>query len=388
MKNYSRFAVMVIAIIAASVLAGCSLFGEDEKTKPVEKPIAVKEEVQTSKDKVYVALEEDSAVAVIDVQSKKLIKKISLDSDDGQEFMAHNVQVAPDGKSVWVTANAMKEDMHGSLIIPKAAAGTISEQTSELVVIDPLTDAIVKRIPLGVELELAHVVLAPDSKIALATSQEKGFVFVLDAERGELIKKITFDSSSEPHGIRITPDGSKAYVALMKGKAMVEISMADYTVSSIPLDGQAVQTAVTPDGKKVIVTLYDTKKLAVYTIADKTIQEIVLPEGSKGPLQLYPTLDSGFVYVADQGYYLKQPDGEKVYKVDLSTGKVVAEITAGKAPHGVVVSSDGAYIFITNLRSDDVSIIDAVSNTELVKVRVGKAPNGISYWSAKINGTE
>ena len=61
-------------------------------------------------DKIYVAVEEAGEIAVISAKSRTVIKRIDLSSDIGGMkigFMPHNVQVAPDNKSVWVTANAM-----------------------------------------------------------------------------------------------------------------------------------------------------------------------------------------------------------------------------------------------------------------------------------------
>ena len=75
-------------------------------------------------------------------------------------------------------------------------------------------------------------------------------------------------------------------------------------------------------------------------------------------MQIYPTPDSKYVYVADQGYYFNQPNSDLVYKIDLQEMKVAETIKSGTAPHGVVVSQDGKFVYVTNLLSDDLSVID------------------------------
>ncbi|MBI4121498.1 MAG: hypothetical protein HY470_00890, partial [Candidatus Ryanbacteria bacterium] len=58
--------------------------------------------------KLYVAAEGDGKIVVIDPAKRKVIKEIdlSVDHEGGKlSFAPHNVQVAPDGQSVWVTAN-------------------------------------------------------------------------------------------------------------------------------------------------------------------------------------------------------------------------------------------------------------------------------------------
>ena len=68
-------------------------------------------------DKIYVAVEEAGEIAVISAKDRTVIKRIDLSPNRrlasilarGMKigFMPHNVQVAPDNKTVWVTANAM-----------------------------------------------------------------------------------------------------------------------------------------------------------------------------------------------------------------------------------------------------------------------------------------
>ena len=57
------------------------------------------------------------------------------------------------------------------------------------------------------------------------------------------------------------------------------------------------------------------KSLAVYDIASQKLSYVDLPKEAKGPVQIYPSPDSKYVYVADQGYYFNQPKSDLVYKI-------------------------------------------------------------------------
>ena len=133
--------------------------------------------------------------------------------------------------------------------------------------------------------------------------------------------------------------------------------------------------------------MYDSKSLAVYDSKTKKISYVDLPAEAKGPIQMYPTPDSHYVYLADQGYYFNQPTGNKVYKIDLLEFKVAATITAGDAPHPGVVSKDGRYTYVTNLLGGTVSTIDNTTDKEVSTVKVGGQPNGISIWVKGAGGT-
>lgn len=122
------------------------------------------------------------------------MKSIDLSRDLNGErlsYTSHNVQVSPDGKTVWVTANAGVHDEHdekkstsdesmGSMMQDVNMSGMTEHadmpepmtQNDEAVVIDRETDTIVKRIPLAPKAHLAHVVLTPDGKYAYVTAQE------------------------------------------------------------------------------------------------------------------------------------------------------------------------------------------------------------------------
>ena len=54
------------------------------------------------KEKVYVAIEGSGEIAVIDMATRRVLKRIDLSEDKGEAtvgYMPHNVQVAPDNKA-------------------------------------------------------------------------------------------------------------------------------------------------------------------------------------------------------------------------------------------------------------------------------------------------
>lgn len=352
-------------------------------------------------DKVYVATENGGTVDVIDTETRSVTKNIDLSVNSESEtikYMAHNVQVSPDNKSVWVTANAMTGDSHGDDGHDDSGEDSgpddsghgndshSSEQSAvqdQVIVIDPLKDEIVRRIDIGSGLHLAHVVITPDNQYALAVAQETGQVYKINTSSFDVLGSAKTTEGASPHGLRVAPDGKFAYVAMMAGKSIGKLNLQTMTFEYVPLNGQAVQTAVTPDGEYVATSVFDSKSVAIYNTTTEKIEYAALPEDAKGPLQLYPTPDSDFVYVADQGHEFGQADSNKLHKIDLNTRSIVQTVEVGTAPHGVALSPDGKFTYVTNLVSNDVSIVDNESGKELARVPTSEKPNGISYWSAE-----
>ncbi len=377
---------LIIGIIAVVVVIGgisALVYSGNQKNEKATSEIS---------EKVYVAIEGSGEIAVIGAKTNQVVKRIDLSEDkEGMtvDYMPHNIQVAPNNKSVWVTANAIDEKMKmSSRIIPIAHADTghgdevlgTAGNKDELIVIDPFSDTIVKRIEMGQDLHLSHISLTPDSSYAIVASQEKGIIYKINTTTFKVEKETTTKSGAGPHGLRISPDGKTAYVAMIGGKSMGILDIGSFVLNDLALKGAAVQTGITPDGKYALASVYDQKSLAVYDIASAKLSYVDLPKEAKGPVQLYPTPDSRYVYVADQGYYFDQPTGDTIYKIDLKEMKIAGVIKGGSAPHGVIVSKDGKFVYVTNLLSDDVSVIDTVLGKEVVKIKVGKMPNGISLW--------
>lgn len=310
---------------------------------------------------VYVVNENGESISVIDCSSLERIKNIFISDSTVSMVMPHNVQVAPNGKSVWVTVMGMTHD-----------------DQEQLVVIDPETNEMVRRIYLGEELHLAHVVFDDASENAFATAYEGNKVFQVSTSTYEVVRTFELDTANGgPHGLRYY-DG-KLYVAGMYGNNLTIIDISSGDISYTALGGLAVQTAVTPNGKYAFVSLYDTKEVIRYDIKSQEITRIALPSESQGPIQLYPTPDNKYIYVCDQGGLMGRPTSNKVYKIDTKEASVVGTITVGNAPHGVVVSANGKRVYLTNRDDQTVSVIETADDTVIETIAVGAEPNGISY---------
>lgn len=334
-------------------------------------------------EKLYIALEEEGAVAVVDTKENMLLGKIDLTEKKGERtitYAAHNVQVAPNGKSVWVTANVMEVEEHE---VTKKKEEKVPDQ---VIIIDPEKDSISKRIAIDVDQHLRHIVVTANGLQAFVTAQESGKVYQLNGSTYTVDTVIPFAKDSQPHGLRLSPDDASVYVALLGGKGMSVIDTATKKTTTISLSGSAIQTAVIPTTPLIAASLFDKKEIAFYRTDTKEITSVKLPEEAEGPIQLYATPDGRYLYVADQGYYLGKPTSDYVYVIDVAEQQVIAKIQAGTAPHGVVIDPFGKKAYITNLLSDDISVIDITSDKEIKRIKVGKMPNGISLWSHQSGG--
>lgn len=383
MKN-----IYIIAAVALAAVAGVLVLSGWFSQKPDTTNTTPKTQ-SVSTEKIYVALEGEGKVAVIDASTRQVLANIDLTKETPAgtvHFMAHNVQVAPDGQRVLVTAN-VEDATHADGSMPSMDMPSASSP-DELIVIDPKTDAITSRIPIDTDSHLAHVVVSTDGRTAYVTLQNMGVLDVVDIEKGRVVKKIDLGAKSGPHGLRLTPDGKVAIVALMGGKGLAFVDTEKGTVRTEKVPGSVVQTAVTQDGAYAFGSVYETKQIAWFSLTGNEKGLIDLPADAKGPVQLYSTPDSRYLFVADQGYYFDQPQGSSVYRIDVARKSVDQTISGGDAPHGMVVDKAGAFAYVTNLVGNDLSVIEIASGKEITRIPLGKMPNGVSIWSATKGGTQ
>lgn len=323
--------------------------------------------VALAADKVYVANEGADTVSVLDAVSFKTLASVPVGK------MPHNVQVAPDGKLVWVTNNGEPDQAADASADKGMAEGDHDAigKPGAVWVIDASSNAIVAKVPVG--MHPAHVVVSPDGRVAYVTNGGDNTVSVIDTSTQRVVA--TIPVGQFPHGLRFNPDGKQVWVANLKGGTVSVIDTASQKeIAQVPAGKGPAQVGFTPDGRLVLVSLSEENAVAVIDPATrKVIRKIKV---GTVPIQLFTTPDSRTLVVANQGTH-KKP-GKTVSLIDLASFKVVKTVVTGGGAHGVVVDRDGRYAYVTNSYANSVSMID-VNDRKVVKtISVGKGPNGIS----------
>jgi len=145
--------------------------------------------------------------------------------------------------------------------------------------------------------------------------------------------------SCSPTWAQPSPDGRRLYVACNKASDVVEIDVGKWEMTRrIPMGDGVYNLAVTHDGKRLIGT---------------------------------------------------NKRGQSVSVVDLASGKELARIpTKRKVVHGVVVSPDDRYAFVSvegiGSEPGTVEVIDLNSLISVAQVDVGQQAGGIDFWKTEV----
>jgi len=157
---------------------------------------------------------------------------------------------------------------------------------------------------------------------------------------------------------------------------LIDLKKLAYT-ERVPVGGISRPYAAAKNGKKLYVALTDFHGFVVASAGDrKVIERVELPPAPPSSCALEP-------HTPTHGLELS-PDGQElwvtsladsgVYVYDIASMKISREIPTRGCPNWIAFSPQGRYVAVSNSSSDDCSIIDTHTRSEIARVKVGKGP--------------
>lgn len=219
-------------------------------------------------------------------------------------------------------------------------------------------------------------------------------VSIVDPE--EMVEVARTEVGPMPHGSRLTAKGDMHYCCSMMADEVIELDAASFEVTRrLRLeDGTGGLTRKGSDGHHVAVTKptwvqpHPDGKLAYVCLnGAHQVVEIDLkkwevtrrfPTG-RAPYNCEVTPDGETLLVTYKG-------GQALGIWNLKDAEETARVrTSRRVTHGVVVSTDGAFAFVTSegigSETGVVDIIDLETNELVQTVEIGLQAGGIAYWS-------
>lgn len=219
--------------------------------------------------RLYVAVGNANRIAIVDATTRKVLRSFptpdpetfALSPDEREIFIANEndslmseIRVA-DGKVVREVA--VGGEPEGTALSPDGKLVVQASETSSMAhVIDAMTGTV--KANLLVDTRPRFVTFTPDGSRFWVSSEVRGTVTVFDTASLKQIGKIDFDAANLTDGIvqavgaRFTRDGKRAFVALGRGKRVVEVDPATLKiVRSWPVGLRAWNLALSPDESRV-----------------------------------------------------------------------------------------------------------------------------------------
>lgn len=234
-------------------------------------------------------------------------------------------------------------------------------------VIDTATNTVIQTIVVPFAYDIA--VNIPKQKVYVP-SLSANSVYVIDAVTGAILKIIPVGLL--PQGIYIKNDGTKAYVVNTNSGTVSVIDCATDTVMAT-ISGFAVgiyQICLLDNGLFGYVTDVGN---ATVTKFDATTNLIVGSPLSVGnhPDGIIATPDNLFVFVASEF-------DNTVYKIDANTLLVVSSMLVGNSPGFLTINAAGSILYVSSYNDNKVYVINVAFNSLLATISGFDRPRGMS----------
>lgn len=297
-----------------------------------------------AQDRAYVTNMSESTLSVVDLSTQSVIAVVPVGD------FPQGVAINPAGTVV-------------------CAANTFSDSAT---VIDAETNTVLATLPVGAF--PVGVTAHPDGT-RFYVANIGGTISVID--RASLTVTAEVFSGNGAIGVVMSPDGSRLYVSNFGGSFSVFDTTTDTLLDSFPLSiTSPVAIAVHPDGTRVYVA--DRFGSAVAVIDTTLNAEVATMSVGADSIGLAVSPSGDLLYKGDFG-----PGGAPsnlVYVIDTNTLAVVDSIEVGLAPVAIDFHPDGGSIYVTNIESNDMSVIDAETHVVTATFGVGIWPNSFGEF--------
>ncbi|HMC63509.1 MAG TPA: beta-propeller fold lactonase family protein [Gemmataceae bacterium] len=295
--------------------------------------------------KLYVTNSAGDSIHVIDLRTMRVIGQINTAD------RPHGAAVSADGRRLFSSI----------------------ESDHTLLVIDTATDKVVKSIKLsGLPNQCA---VTPDGRYVGVPIRGGDSVDIVDINRGNVVKNLPV---KVPHNCYNARRNDHLFVTSMGDHKvnLIDLKTLSYA-AEIPVGGVPRPLAVTRDEKTLYCALSD---LHGFVVADIPLRKVVrtielppLPEGTKFPVPRTPT--HGLELTPDEKeLWVTSCGTDTVYVFDTAQKRITGKVGVGRGPNWVTFSPAGDYCCVSNVLSDNVSIIDVGRRREVARVKVGKQP--------------
>ena len=358
-------------LIAAAFGAAASIVAAQIQTVPGMPPVPdpknlyseigadkVSPALADHKELVYVPHVQSNDVYVIDPKTYKVIDKYKVGLNP------QHVVPSWDMQTLWVTNNAERTNK------------------GSLTPIDPRTGKPGKDVPVH---DPYNMYFSPDGKSAIVVEEAEKRLAFRDPKTMELQYYIQTPRCAGINHADFSIDGTFAIFTCEFNKSLAKIDLVERKPMAylrLSKGGMPQDVRVSPDGSRFYVA--DMHADGVFIIDGATFKEVGFIETGKGTHGIYPSRDGKKLYVANRGSHVihgKKGGPGSVSVIDFATEKVDVTwpIPNGGSPDMGNVSADGKVLWLSGRYDNVVYAIDTTTGETKV-IKVGHEPHGLAVW--------
>ncbi len=322
--------------------------------------------------------------------SEPRMPKTLLPYSNGQPLTSDKVQLI----MRWINEGAMNDYSQVAFSNISAKAFITNQASDFIAVVNLQNNFLTRLIKVGTapptSLASPHVIIVDNSgRYVYVSLISEGFIEKYDAVTYERVGRMPAGTS--PAHIVLTNDGRFGYYSNFDSSPVPEVCVKMFdtqtmtvldTISDFRMR-QPHGLRLTHDGTLLLCATEGSEFLFIISTADNTIQQFVqidptVPPNGNGtnnfiPYQVAITPDDRYAYIS----CLKSND---VRVFDLISRTFIQNISVGLNPLAHEISPDGRYCYVPNRNSNSVSVIDVQTRTVIKTIpNVGIQPHKIDF---------
>ncbi len=246
-----------------------------------------------------------------------------------------------------------------------------NKHSNTLSFVNPNTFEVIETIPTGPNPH--EITVTPDQRFAYLSNYAPpgNTISVVDLHRRKMIGEISTGQYTRIHGAAMAPDGKHAYFTAGQTGYIVEVDTRTNEVTrGIPTHAKISHTVyVSPDGKYLYTGNIVSENISVIDRrSGKLIAQIPAGKGCEG---MAFTPDGKYLWAANQ-------TGGTITIIDLATHKTLETFECPGMPVRIRFSRDGKLALISSwTKTGELVVIDVDKRTELKRIRVGDFAIGV-----------
>jgi YVTN family beta-propeller protein len=315
---------------------------------------------------LLVANRAGGSVSLIDFPTRREIARVPIGP-----IIPHEVAVSPDGRLA-LTAEYGPESRHGR----------------HVVVISVPEARVIGRIDLGPESRPHSLLFHRDGRRAVVTMQDSDRIAVIDVDAMKVMRALP-TGGREGHMVRLSPDGSRAYVTSRGAEGTLSVIFLDEDRAPvvIPTAAGAEGIAISPDGGEVWVVNRDHETISVVDTISLKVVATVASRPAAGRVEIGP----GGRAIVPNGGGGGPAVPQYLQLLDVKSRKMLAEVPLrdgkpGDGNFGVLIRGDIAFVSdpaegtirMFDLRAFGRSAPDLLASAH-------EEPDGMAWSSVRVN---
>ena len=241
-----------------------------------------------------------------------------------------------------------------------------NSNSNNVSVIDAKSLQVIDTLPAGIDPE--GITLDRSGRL-YAVNENDSAVTVIDVSKREIVKRL--EVGTEPETAVLSPDGRWVVVS---NETSNEIHLIDTTSAtivgkvSVPRNPRGMR--FTADSRQLYVA---SEQAHVISVIDVEKREVVksAPTGGERPVDIVISPDGARLYVSHGA-------SADVRVFETATWKPVATIPVGPRAWWMAPTPDGRFLYVTVGRANEVVVIDTNSNSVAARIAAGQLPWGVA----------